>query len=74
MQGFHRDKHGHGEDVARASFLPRVQLAFGDIAHSDAGTIAVRYPQLAPIALTLEQDSTAAEVQQTFMESQEPWR
>lgn len=56
------------EDVARASMLPRVKLAFADIARSDAGTIAVRYPGLAPIALTLEQDSTAAEVRQTFME------
>jgi hypothetical protein len=56
------------EDVARASFLPRIQHAFSDIAASDAGTIAVRYPGLAPIAKTLEADTTAAQVQQTFME------
>ena len=56
------------EDVARASFLPRIQMAFRDIANSDAGTIAVRYPGLAPIAKTLEADTSPAEVQRTFME------
>lgn len=56
------------EDVQRASFLPRIQHAFSDIAASDAGTIAVRYPGLAPIAKTLEADTSAEQVKQTFME------
>jgi hypothetical protein len=56
------------ESVEQASFLPRVQMAFRDIANSDAGTIAVRYPALKRIALTLEADTTPDEVKQTFME------
>ena len=56
------------EQVEAASSLPRVRLAFEDIARSDAGTIATRYPQLSRLALTLEGDTTAEEVKQTFME------
>ena len=57
------------EDVQRASFLPRIQLARSATSQpSDAGTIAVRYPGLAPIAKTLEADTSADQVNQTFME------
>ena len=56
------------EDVERASWLPRIRHAYEDIARSDAGTIGVRYPGLAPIAKTLEADTSAEEVKQTFME------
>ena len=56
------------EDVERASFLPRIQHAYADIARSDEATIGIRYPGLAPIAKTLEADTSAEEVKQTFME------